>query len=54
MKKAAVCKGLAGIMAFLTVLSTTATTLTFQYDGNINSFLNVSNSKVFSPKWARS
>lgn len=46
MKKAAVCKGLAGIMAFLTVLSTTATTLTFQYDGNINSFLNVSNSKV--------
>lgn len=46
MKKATVYKGVAGIMAFLTCLSTTATTLTFQYDGNINSFLKVSNSKV--------
>ena len=47
-RKASISKGIAGIMAFLMILSVTGTTLTFQYDGNINSALNVSNSKVIT------
>ena len=45
-KKSALFRGIAATTALVTLLCTTATTLTFTYSGIINSYLNISTSKV--------
>ena len=45
-KNAAILRGMAGIMAFLLLICTAATTLTFHYAGIINSTLGIPTSKV--------
>lgn len=45
-KKAVILRGCAGITALLTMISTSATTLAFPYSGVINSYLNITTSKV--------
>ena len=45
-RKAAILRGVAGIMAFLFFLCTAATTLTFHYAGVINQALGVSTTQI--------
>lgn len=45
-RKAAIFRGVAGVMAFLMLITVTASTLTFQYAGVINEHLNVPTTKV--------
>ena len=45
-RKAAILRGVAGIMAFLFFLCTAATTLTFHYAGIINQALGVSTTQI--------
>lgn len=45
-KRTAILRGIAGIMAFLLFICTSATTLTFRYAGVINSALNLTTSKI--------
>lgn len=45
-KKGELLRGLAGVMALLTLLCTTATTLTFNYAGIINSYLNINTTQI--------
>lgn len=45
-KRTAILRGIAGIMAFLLLVCTAATTLTFRYAGVINSALNITTSKI--------
>jgi len=48
-KSAAILRGVAGILAFLLLICTAATTLTFHYAGIINSTLGISTSTVIHP-----
>ncbi len=45
-REAAILRGVAGVMAFVFFISTTATTITFSYAGMVNGFLNVSTTQV--------
>ena len=47
-RKASIFRGIAGIMAFLLFITVSATTLTFQYAGAINSALNVSTNQIIT------
>ena len=45
----AILRGVASVMALFTMLSMTATTLTFTYAGIINSYLNINTTKIIQP-----
>ena len=47
-RKASITRGLAAVMAFLMLLTISASTLMFEYAGAINSALNVSTSEIIT------
>ena len=48
-RNTAILRGIASVMALLTMLCMTATTLTFTYAGIINSYLNINTTKIIQP-----